>query len=65
MEEFFNTLKNMHGVIRLDLRGADINPSKHLYVTVSKMHCTSNEVEEVHKMLHNQKWFKWTFDLVP
>jgi hypothetical protein len=29
------------------------------------MYCTSNEVEEVQKMLHTQKWFQWTFDLVP
>jgi len=44
MEEFFNKLKNMHGVTRLDLRGSDIEPAKHLYVIVSKMYCTSNEV---------------------
>jgi len=65
MEEFFNKLKNMHGVTRLDLRGSYIDPAKHLYIKVSKIHCTSNEVEEVQKMLHNQKWFQWTFDLVP
>ena len=65
MDEFFNKLKNMHGVIRLDLRGSDIDPAEHLYVTVSKMCCTANEVEEVQKMLHKQNWFQWTFNLVP
>jgi hypothetical protein len=65
MEEFFNKLKNMHGVTRLDLRGSDIDSAKHLYVTVSKMYCTANEVGEVQKMLHKQTWFQWTFNLVP
>jgi hypothetical protein len=65
MNEFFNKLKNMPGVTRIYLRGNDIDPAKHIYVTVSKMHCTSNEVEEVQKMLHNQSWFGWTFNLVP
>ena len=65
MDEFFNKLKNMHGVTRLDLRGSYIDPAKHLYVTVSKMYCTANEVEEVQKMLHKQNWFQWTFNLVP
>jgi hypothetical protein len=65
MNEFFNKLKNKHGVTRIDLRGNDIDPAKHIYVTVSKMQCTSNEVEEVQKMLHNQSWFEWTFNLVP
>jgi len=55
----------MHGVTRLDLRGSDIDPAEHLYVTVSKMCCTANEVEEVQKMLHKQNWFQWTFNLVP
>ena len=64
-EEFFNKLENMHGVTRLVLRGPDIDPAKHLYVTVSKMCCTANEVEEVQKMLHKQNWFQWTFNLVP
>ena len=65
MDEFFNKLQNMHGVTRLDLRGSDIDPAPHLYVTVSKMQCTSNEVAEVQKMLHKQSWFEWTFNLVP
>jgi len=65
MDEFFNKLKNMHGVTRLDLRGSDIDPAEHLYVTVSKMCCTAKEVEEVQKMLHKQNWFQWTFNLVP
>jgi len=65
MDEFFNNLKNMCGVTRLDLRGSGIDPAKHLYVTVSKMRCKANEVEEVQKMLHKQKWFQWTFNLVP
>lgn len=65
MNEFFNKLKEMHGVTRLDLRGSDVNPAKHLCVIVSKMHCTSNEVEEVQKMLNKQNWFQWTFNLVP
>ena len=55
----------MCGVTRLDLRGSDIDPAKHLYVTVSKMRCKANEVEEVQKMLHKQNWFQWTFNLVP
>lgn len=55
----------MHGVIRIDLRGKHINPAKHIYVTVSKMRCTSNEVEEVQRMLHSQNWFEWTFNIVP
>ena len=63
MDEFFNKLKNMQGVTRLDLRGSDIDPAKHLYVTVSKMCCKANEVEEVQKMLHKQNWFQWTFIL--
>lgn len=64
MDEFFNKLKNMHGVTRIDLRGNDIDHAKHIYVTVSKMHCTSNEVDVVQQMLHNQSWFEWTFNLV-
>ena len=63
-EDLVNKLEKMHGVTRLDLRCSGVNPAKHLYVTVSKMHCTSNEAEEVLKMLQSQKWFEWTFNFV-
>ena len=65
MEEFFNKVKDMHGVTRIDIEENRIDLATHIRVTVSKMHCTSNEVEEVQKMLHSQNWFEWTFNLVP
>lgn len=65
MNEFFQKLKNMNGVTHLELRHSNIHPKRHLYVTVSIKRCTSNEVEDVQLMLHEQKWFQWTFNLVP
>ena len=54
----------MQVVTRIDLRGNNITPAKHLIVIISKMYCTNNEIEIVQKMLHNQNWFEWTFNLI-
>lgn len=66
MEEFFNKLRDMQGVVRLDLSlGSDINPKEHINVIVSRMYCTGNEIEEVQRMLRSQYWFEWSFEIVP
>jgi hypothetical protein len=64
MKEILNKIKKINCVTSFELTNSYIESKNHLSITVSQMKCTSNEVEEILKMLNNQKFFQWTFNLV-
>ena len=62
--EFFNKLKDIKAITTMELRIDNKDSRKHLSVTVSKMRCANNEADVILKMLQNQGWYQWTFNLI-
>lgn len=64
MKEFLKQLSQIASIQSIETNNKTMRPKPHVKVVVSKAELKNGDIDLIYKLLYEQNYYEWTFEMV-